>query len=159
MFCNINKNDNYTTNKEGWEKIKKFIPDNKIIYSPFYSDGNMKQYFSDMGYDIIHNNEDFFESYTNYDYDIIIDNIPFSRRREIFKKLKEIGKPFIIICLSTIICSKWFYSLFKNDLQIIIPENRTTFFNIDTPNKKYTPPLGTFYFCYKMNLEKDLNFI
>lgn len=159
MFCKKNKNDNYTTTKEGWEKIKKFIPNNKIIYSPFYSEGKMKIYFKEMGFDIIHNNEDFFESYLNHDYDLIIDNIPFSRRREIFLKLKEIGKPFIIICLSTLICSKWFCNLFKKDLQIIIPEKRTTFFNIDKPEKKYTPPLGTFFYCWKMKFEKDLNFI
>ena len=159
MFNNDNKTDNYITNRDGWESIKKFIPKNKIIYSPFYCDGSMKKYFKELGYDIIHNNEDFFKNYNKYKYDIIIDNPPFSKRHDIFKKLKEIDKPFIIICLSNLIACKYFTNLFNDNLQIIIPRSRTKFTKYQTTNNNYTPPMGTFFYCYKMNFDKDLIFI
>lgn len=149
--------DNYSTNKYGWELIKEYIPKDKIIWSPFYCDGKQKEIFNDMGYDIIHEDKDFF-SYTPK-YDIIIDNPPFSKMKEISKKMKEINKPFILICVSTLLLSKWFQTLFKENLQIIIPNKRPTFTHLTNGNVKYTPPFGTMYYCYKMNLEKDLIFL
>ena len=91
-FINDNKNDNYITNKKAWEDIKKFIPKNKIIWSPFYCDGKQKEYFKDLDLDIIHIDKDFF-SYTP-EFDIIIDNIPFSKKRQIFKKVSTL---FVLI--------------------------------------------------------------
>ena len=54
---------------------------------------------------------------------------------------------------------KGFTNLFKDELQIIIPTKRPTFTHLINPKKNYTPPFGVWYFCYKMNLEKDLIFI
>lgn len=160
MFCGEKENDNYTTCKDGWKLIKNMIPKDYIIYSPFYSDGKMKSYFKELGFDIIHNDEDFFQNYDKYEYDIIIDNIPFSKRRKIFETLKKIDKPFMILCLSNLLSCKWFYSLFDDDLQIIIPTKRVKFFNIKTPGKSnYTPPRGSFFYCYKMKFKKDITFL
>jgi hypothetical protein len=71
MFTNDKDSDNYATDKKGWEIIKDFIPKDKVIWSPFYCDGKQKEYFEEMGFNIIHENEDFFE---NNKGDIIIDN-------------------------------------------------------------------------------------
>tara|TARA_R110000744_G_scaffold22547_2_gene57590 strand:- start:864 stop:1334 length:471 start_codon:yes stop_codon:yes gene_type:complete len=154
-FVKDKETDNYSTNKKGWEIIDPYIPKDKKIWSPFYCDGKQKIIFEKMGYDIIHEDKDFF-SYIP-EYDIIIDNPPFSKIKEICTKLKELNKPFIIICVSTLLLSKWFQQIFKDNLQVIIPENRPTFTGNGKSN--YTPPFGSMYFCYKMNLEKDLTFI
>ena len=135
--------------------VEGFIPKDKIIWSPFYCDGKQKEYFEVMGYDIIHEDKDFF-CYTP-EYDIIVDNPPFSKMKEICKKLKELDKPFMLICVSTLLLSKWFQIMFRDHLQVIIPENRPTFTGNGKDN--YTPPFGTSFFCSKMNLDKDLIFI
>lgn len=149
--------DNYTTDKNGWEIIKDYIPHDKKIWSPFYCDGKQKEYFKEMGFDIIHEDEDFF-SY-NPKYDIIIDNPPFSKMKDICLRLKELDKPFILVCPSRTLQLKYFQRLFKEHLQVIIPFTRPTFTHLTNPKKGYTPPFGVMYFCYKMNLDKDLNFI
>ena len=156
-FTNDKDSDNYITNKEDWIRIEKFIPKDKKIWAPFYCDGKQKEYFKEMGYDIIHEDEDFF-SYTP-DFDIIVDNPPFSKKKEILTRIKELDKPFILIIPSVMLCYKYFQKYFKDDLQIIISLNRIKFRHIDSDNKNYTPPYASFYFCYKMNLEKDLIFI
>jgi len=156
-FTNDKDSDNYATDKSGWEKIKSFIPKDKIIWSPFYCDGKQKEYFEEMGYNIIHEDKDFF-SYTP-EYDICVDNPPFSKMKEICIRLKEIDKPFILISFSKVILMKWFQRLFKDDLQVIIPFTRTTFTHLTNPKKGYTPPFGVMYYCYKMNLPKDLIFL
>ena len=155
-FTYIKDSDNYSTDKNGWEIIKEYIPKDKVIWSPFYCDGKQKEYFKEMGFDIIHKDEDFF-SYTP-EYDIIIDNPPFSQMKEICKKLKELDKPFILIA-KPLILMKWFQCMFKDYLQVIIPFSRPTFTHLTNPKKGYTPPYGVQYYCYKMNLPKDLIFI
>jgi len=157
MFTNNKDSDNYTTDKNGWEIIKEFIPKNKIIWSPFYCDGKQKDYFKEIDLDIIHQDKDFF-SYTP-NYDIIIDNPPFSIFKNVCYKLKELDKPFIIIGFSKIFLMKWFQKMFKDHLQVIIPFKRPTFTHLINPKKGYTPPYGVQYYCYKMNLKKDLLFI
>ncbi len=78
-FTNDRDSDNYTTDKSAWLMIKDYIPNNKKIWSPFYCDGLQKEYFKEMGFDIIHEDEDFFE---NNKGDIVVDNIPFSKKKK-----------------------------------------------------------------------------
>lgn len=157
-FTGDNTNDNYSTDKMGWELIKDYIPKDKQIWCPFYCDGKQKQFFNELGFNnIIHKDEDFFKK--NYENCIIIDNPPFSKFRIICERLKFLDMPFIIIGFSRVILMKWFQKLFKSHLQIIIPFTRTTFTHLTEPKKGYTPPFGTQYYCYKMNLDKDLIFL
>jgi len=155
-FTTDKDSDNYITNKEDWEKIKQYIPKDKQIWSPFYCDGKQKEYFQDMGFDIIHEDEDFFQ---NNKGDIIIDNQHFSKKKEILKRLKDLDKPFILIAPSVLLGYKYFQDYFKDNLQIIVTYNRIKFKHLNSDNKNYTPPYASFFYCYKMNLEKDLIFI
>ena len=155
-FTTDKDSDNYITNKEDWFRIKEYIPKDKVIWSPFYCDGKQKEYFKEMGFDIIHEDEDFFE---NNKGDIVIDNPPFSKMKDICIRLKELEKPFILIAFSKVLLMKWFQRLFKNELQVIVPFTRPTFTHLTHPKKGYTPPYGVQYYCYKMNLPKDLLFL
>ncbi len=155
-FTQDKDTDNYITNKEGWFRIKEFIPKDKQIWSPFYCDGKQKEYFKEMGFDIIHNDEDFFKNNRG---DIVIDNIPFSKKKEVLKRLKDLDKPFILIINSAMLSYKYFQEWFKDHIQVIIPQSRIKFKHLNSTNKNYTPPCASFYFCYKMNLENDLIFI
>ena len=152
-FTNKKDNDNYETDARGWELIKEFIPKDKKIWSPFYCTGKQKDIFADMGFDIIHEDEDFF---SNNKGDLIVDNLPFSLKKEVLKRCKELNKPFILIIPTCLLSLKWFQELFKNEIQMIIPTKRLTFTHYKTPKKGYTPPFGSFYYCYKMNLPKDI---
>ncbi len=155
-FTTDKDSDNYVTNKQDWIRIQEYIPKDKKIWAPFYCDGKQKEYFKEMGFDIIHQDKDFFE-YTP-EYDILIDNPPFSKKKEILKKLKELDKPFILICPSMMLSYKYFQEDYK-DIQVIIPQKRINFKHLNSDKKNYSPPFASFYFCYKMNLPKDLTFI
>jgi hypothetical protein len=157
-FTKDKDSDNYITNKNEWERIKQFIPKDKVIWSPFYCDGKMKEYFKEMGFDIIHEDKDFF-SYTP-EYDLVIDNPPFSKKKEVLKKLNELDKPFILICPSMLLSYKYFQEYFKDkNIQIIIPFKRINFKHLNSEKKNYSPPFASFYFCYKINLPKDITYI
>ena len=155
-FTEDKDSDNYITNKIEWERIKDYIPNNKVIWSPFYCDGKQKEYFEEMGFNIIHEDEDFFQ---NNKGDIIIDNPPFSKKKEIFTRLKELNKPFILVCPSMLLSYKYFQELFKDEIQILVPSKRINFKHLNSTKKNYSPPFASFFYCYKMNLPKDLIFI
>ena len=155
MFNGEEENDNYNTDKVNWEKILKYIPTDKKIWSPFYCDGRQKAYFADMGFDIIHEDEDFFE---NDKGDVIIDNPPFSKLRPILERIKKLDKPFILIMPTDKINAIWFQKLFKDKLQIIIPTKKIMCSHLD-PEIKFKFNWGLYYYCYNMNLPRDLIFL
>ena len=151
--------DNYMTYKSTWNDILKYIPKDKIIYEPFYGDGKSGEYLRELGCkNVIHEDIDFFKN--NFNYDLIISNPPFSKKKEILKKLYDIDKPFIILAPCMLLSYKYFQDNFKNKIQIIIPSKRISFKHICwRDNKKYSPPFSTFYFCYKMKLKNDIIFL
>ena len=143
--------DDYMTPKYAWDNIKEYIPKDKIIWEAFMGDGKSGEYLKDLGLNVIHNENDFFKSNEG---DIIVSNPPFSKCKEILRRLKELDKPFILILPSSKINTQYF-RIFKNDIQLIIPPKRIQFLkNGNELNNKCN--FDCFYYCYKINLPKDI---
>ena len=147
------------TPKYAWEDIQQYIPKDKVIWEAFYGDGNSGSYLADMGFDVIHKDIDFFE---NDEGEIIVSNPPFSEAKKIMPRLRELDKPFILIMPSSKINTQYFRNSFKDvddPLQIIIPRKRIQFIKLvngeiaDLENKCN---FDCFYYCYKMNLPRDI---
>tara|TARA_R110000803_G_scaffold205552_1_gene272321 strand:+ start:1446 stop:1922 length:477 start_codon:yes stop_codon:yes gene_type:complete len=155
MFVGVEDSDNYSTDKSAWEMLLPFIPKDKVIWSPFYSDGNMKTHFAELGIDIIHNDMDFF-AYEPLHYDMIIDNPSFSNMKQVCKRFLELDKPFIIVARSNLLICKWFRRMFKQHLQVIIPDKNLTFTHVSHPVKGYSPPFGCFFYAWKMDLPTNM---
>jgi hypothetical protein len=152
------KHDDYMTPESAWINIKEYIPKNKIIWEAFYGDGKSGEYLQKLGFDVIHNQNDFFKSDEG---EIIVSNPPFSIKKEVLTRLKELDKPFILILPASTITTQYIRELFKdNKLQIIIPRRRIHFdkkINGETPeNWKNSCNFDCFYYCYKINLDKDI---
>jgi hypothetical protein len=154
------KIDDYMTPKIAWEYIKDNIPNNKVIWEPFYGDGSSGKNLKELGFNVIHEKEDFFN---NNKGDIIITNPPFSMADKVLERLKEINKPFIIILPVSKISTKYFKTYFKNEIQIMIPPKRIHFkklVNGQIPNNWGNAcNFECFYYCYKMNLNRDIIFL
>lgn len=144
-------NDDYFTPKSAWEAIKEYIPKDKVIWEAFYGDGLSGKHLDDLGFNVVHENVDFF---TNNLGDIIVSNPPFSKTKEIFNRLKEINKPFILILPDYKIHTNYFREMFDDgQIQILIPKKRIQF------SKEGKCSFDCFYFCWKMNLKKDIIFL
>jgi len=155
------KHDDYMTPKYAWDNIDKYIPKDKVIWEAFYGDGKSAEHLRSLGCkEVIHKDMDFFE----YDVgEIIISNPPFSKKKEVFTRLKELGKPFIMICPCAVLTTQYIRQLFSNDkdqLQIIIPRKRIHFqkqINGVVPDQwKNMCNFDCFYYAWKMNLERDI---
>ena len=152
------KHDDYMTPKYAWENIQHLIPRDKVIWEAFYGDGKSGEYLKELGFDVIHEPIDFFENNLG---DIIVSNPPFSKTKEIMKRLKELDKPFIIILPSSKICTSYFRENYKDDkLQIIIPRKRIHFLKLidgkPVEGWKSDCNFDCFYYCYKMGFDKDI---
>jgi hypothetical protein len=149
------KHDDYMTPKYAWENIKQYIPKDKVIWEAFMGDGKSGEYLKELGFNVIHNDNDFFESNEG---DIIVSNPPFSQSKEILNRLKELDKPFILILPCSKICTQYIRENFKNTddpLQIIIPRKRIQF--VKNGNELQNKcNFDCFYYCYKMNLPRDI---
>jgi len=155
------KHDDYMTPKYAWEHIKHLIPKNKIIWEAFYGDGKSGSYLRELGFEVIHEPIDFFENNLG---DIIVSNSPFSKSKEVVKRLKELDKPFIIILPASKIATSYFREYFMNcGLQIIIPKKRIHFEKQvegkKVDNLKNACNFDCFYYCYKIGLENSITWL
>ena len=155
------KHDDYMTPFSAWEAIQQYIPKDKIIWEAFYGDGTSSKHLMKLGCkEVIHEDIDFFKENKG---EVIISNPPFSEAKEIMPRLKELNKPFILIMPCSKISTQYFRNNFKDvddPIQIIIPRKRIQFIKLvdgkipeDQENKCN---FDCFYYCYKMNLPKDI---
>ena len=153
------KHDDYMTPKTAWEDISHLIPKDKIIWEAFYGNGKSGDFLTELGFEVIHKPIDFF---TNDLGDIIVSNPPFSKCKEVLKRLKELDKPFIIIMPVSKIATSYFREYFSvKDLQIIIPKKRIHFLKLVDGKQidgfKSSCNFDCFYYCYKINLPDGIN--
>ena len=113
------KHDDYMTPKYAWENIQHYIPKDKKIWEPFYGDGKSGSYLKELGFDVIHEPVDFFENNLG---DVIVSNPPFSKVKEVMKRLLVLDKQFILILPSSKINTSYFREWKDKNIQIIIPK-------------------------------------
>jgi len=151
------KHDDYMTPRHAWEDIKQYIPKDKVIWEAFYGDGTSGTHLTEMGFNVIHEEIDFFE---NDKGDCIISNPPFSQCKTIMKRLAKLDKPFILILPSSKINTSYMRENFmEKGLQIIIPRKRIHFHKIvdgKLVDQKSSCNFDCFYYCYKIDLPKDI---
>lgn len=145
--------DNYETPKYAFEQIKKYIPKDKVIWEPFYLNAKSGIHLTDLGFKVIHENLDFFENDFG---DIVVSNPPFSRKGAVIDRLVELKKPFMLLMPDTTLTTQCMRAL-RDELQIIVPPKRVQFIRdgIQTKNVSF----GCLWYCWKMNLPRDLIFV
>ena len=149
----ILQDDDYETPKYILEMLLPYIEKYKIIYDPFYCNGRVKEHWSDLGKICINDKLDAFNREEPDNYDIIISNIPFTLKKQCFDLCFKLGKPFILILTTDSIGTVWIKKYFEK-LQFIVPAKRLCYEknNIQTKSCWF----DTMFFCYNINLDKDI---
>ncbi len=156
---NPSRFNDFMTPEYVWDWIIDYIPKDKLIWEAFYGDGESGKYLSNKGFNIIHNQDDFFK---NNKGDIVVSNPPFEKKKEIINRLVELDKPFILIVpISTL--AYQYTRILKDDIQIMIPPKRIRFKRYDKETnsifkdwEKHNSAFDCVFLCYKMKLEKDI---
>jgi hypothetical protein len=147
------KDDEYETPHSAWESINEYLPKDKVIWEAFMSSGLSGDSLRSLGCTVIHQKEDFFENNRG---DVIVTNPPFSKKKQVLQRLKELDKPFILLLPASVLGTKMISDWFP-DIQIIIPKGRISYL----VNGKQTNSVwfASFFYCWKMNLPKDIIFL
>jgi len=150
------KHDDYMTPCSAWENIQHMIPKDKVLWEAFYGNGQSMQYLQELGYMVEGGpDEDFFQHNKG---EIIVTNPPFTIIPAILERLIDLDKPFILIMPSSKINTQYFRKLLGREIQIIIPRKRIQFEKIVDGKKVESNQCNfdCFYYCYKMDLERDI---
>jgi len=153
--------DDYMTPKYAWENIREYIPTDKVIWEPFYGNGESGKFLEELGFEVIHKSVDFFKNDLG---EIIVSNPPFSQSKNILKRLKELDKPFIIIMPVSKIATSYFRENFSGtDIQIMVPRKRIQFVKLvngkQIDGMKNACNFDCFYYCYKINLPNSITWL
>lgn len=150
------KHDDWMTPKSAWANIQHLIP-KKTIWEAFYGNGKSGTYLKELGFDVIHEDLDFFEHNLG---DIVVSNPPFTKVPEVLERLVSLDKPFILIMPSSKINTQYFRKLFcKGGIQIVIPRKRIQFDKLENGELvegKKACNFDTFYYCWKIDLPQDI---
>ena len=147
------KCDEFETPFEAWKLIFDKIGKDKMVWCPFYCEGSLTEHLNKLGVKFIHQDRDFY-TYEPENYDIIVDNPPYSTKEKVFKKCIELNKPFALLVPLDTLERKYMSRLFNTDkLEIIIPKNR---YNFKGGQNKKNCPFKSIWLCYKMGIGKQI---
>jgi len=153
--------DDYMTPKSAWEAVQHIIPRDKVIWEAFYGDGKSGDFLKELGFNVIHQEVDFFENDLG---DIVVSNPPFTKCPEVLERLKSLDKPFILIMPCIKLVTQYMRRLFSgdNDLQIVVPRKRIQFKKLidgKEAESKNACNFDCFYYCYKIGLPNAITWL
>lgn len=167
----------YTTNAESDKIIdylinKNILKKDIIVWLPFDNEYSniYKSIKKKWGGVIIMSNLEMgldFYHYQPEKYDMILSNPPFKGRTNLFKRLHEIDKPFIILQATQMFNNQHAVNHLCNssdNYQFILPRSRMNFITYDPErdllrSSKNGAAFYSFWLCYKIGLEKTFNSI
>jgi len=143
------------------EAVKILIPylnKEMIIWDCAFGSGKLAEHLTKFGFKVFGDKKtDFLNDEVRETYDIIITNPPYSIKDKFLKKAFELGKPFAFLLPTKALGEQKRGDMFrKYGIQLIVPNKRINFI---IPSKKQSPWFHASWFCYKLNLPHDLNFV
>ena len=117
------KHDDYMTPFSAWKDVSPYIPRHLTLWEAFYGDGTSGAHLTELGFDVIHEDVDFFEHDLG---ECVVTNPPFSELPRVLARLRELGKPFVVIMPCSTLTTRYFRDLFPD---IRIPRISWSFFN------------------------------
>jgi len=135
--------DNYVTPLNAWKDILQFFSKSQPLWLPFYHKGEAKELVESLGYtNVYHQKKDYF----TYNLPrMIIDNPPFSIKKDIIEREFKKNKPFALLLPLQTLERKYMIKCRKN-LQLLFSNSRYTF-----KGEKKDITCVACWFCWNMS--------
>ena len=148
------KSDEYYTPPNALEPLLDLIPRNKTIWEPTDTSGHISNFFIERGYTVLSSSDDFF-SHTVSPGDVIVTNPPYSKKTQFLQRCYELGKPFALLMPITALEGSQRQDLYKlYGIKLILFNKRISFIE-----SKSGPWFATAWFCHRLPLPRQLNFV
>jgi len=153
------RSDEFQTPKEAILPLLPYLKKDWIIWECAWGKGSLAKHLEKQGFKVIgEEGFNFLKECVNDSFDIIITNPPYSIKDKFIEKCYEWNKPFALLMPLTALEGKRRGMLFREyGIQLIIPNKRINFV---TPSGKGSGAwFQVAWFCYGLNLPKDLMFV
>lgn len=152
------RSDEFGTPKYAINPLLPFLNKKDIIWECAWGKGSLAKHLEEKGFKVVGDSRDFINGEKINDCDILITNPPYSLKDEFLAIAFALKKPFAFLMPLTALEGLKRGKLFmEHGIQLIIPNRRI---NFETPSGKGGGAwFQTAWFCWKMNLPKDLNFV
>ena len=155
------RSDEFGTPKEAVNILLPYLKKEWTIWECAWGKGSLAKHLQKEGFEVINLGNDFINDIivnVKDRFDCIVTNPPYSKKEEFLQRCFEIGKPFALLMPLTALEGKKRGELYrKYGISLIIPNKR---FNFETPSGKGSGAwFQTAWFCWKLNLPNQLNFI
>jgi len=153
------RSDNFSTPGYALDPLLPFLNKDWVIWECAWGESILANNIKERGFKVIGKTDiDFFQTNLIDECDILITNPPYSKKEEFLKRAYELGKPFaFLLPLTTLEGIKRGELFSKYGIQLIIPNRRINFI---TPSGKGSGAwFQVAWFCWKMNLPKDIMFV
>lgn len=151
ILYSAGRNDEYYTPRYVVEAILPYLRKDLRYWLPFdRDDSEFVRVLSDNGYSFVRSHIDDGQDFYTYEppqWDAMISNPPFTRKREIFNRALSFGKPFALLMSNTWLNDSAPKVLFaERDLQLLMFRNRCKFTNDGRVENKIT--FSCSFFCW-----------
>ena len=151
----VKLNEVYTP-REALNPLLPYLKKDWRIWECASGKGHIAKYLRDEGFKVIEGQDFFNESYME-ETDIIITNPPYSNKDDFLERAYILGKPFAFLLPIESLGAKKRGLLYKEyGIQLIVPHERINFI---VPSGKKSAWFPTAWFCWQLNLPRDLMFV
>ena len=152
------RSDEFFTPKYALNPLLPFLKKGWKVWECAWGKGALATHLKEKGFKVLDRNVDFFGFDLSKECDIIITNPPYSKKYEFLRRAYELKKPFAFLMPLTTLEGIKRGGLFKRyGIQLIIPNRRINFI---TPSGKGSGAwFQVAWFCWKLNLPKDISFV
>ena len=146
------KNDELYTPEYAIFPLLKYLPKNiKIWECTDYGESNITKVLKDNGYEVISTHKkdfDFLNDETDFEFDMIITNPPYSLKDEFIKKCYEYNKPFALLLPLTSLEGINRGKMYReNGIELLVFDRRCNFIY---DNAKKSNWFNTSWFCWNV---------
>ncbi len=159
VLMNAGHSDEMQTPEIAIKPLLPYLKKDWIIWECAWGGGSLARHLKKEGFNVIGSRDiDFLEHKPTSDFNCIVTNPPYSIKEQFLQRCYELGKPFALLMPLTALEGKRRGALYKKyGIQLIIPNKRINFI---TPSGKGSGSwFQTAWFCWKLNLPKDLMFV
>lgn len=154
------RSDEFMTPKIAIEPLLPYLKKKWRLWESAWGKGDLAKHFEKEGFKVFGDkSHNFLENgFPKFDFDCIITNPPYSKKEDFLRICYAYGKPFALLLPLTALEGKARGKLYKKyGIQLIIPNKRINFI---TPSGKGSGDwFQVAWFCWKLNLPKDLMFV
>ena len=154
------KRVDYYTPAYAVEILLPYLPKGAVIWEAAWGSGVLAGHLNKGGYPVVGSPEMDMLTEQPGHWDILVTNPAFSMKTAALQRAYDLGKPFALLLPIEALAGKKRIGLYRQrGIQLLIPDKRINFHNAGMDGNGAAATFPTAWYCWGLNLPKELNFV